>query len=239
MADNGPGGRWIDLGDGVYARRYAELDQTLGLIVGTERCLVVDTGRDEVHGAAFAAAIREITPLPWDAVITHAHWDHFFGTATFLPCRVWAHPRCREAIRTDAETQRAEWTRYYREQGKPDLAAALDAARVVLPTADVADRVDVDLGGRTVILRHPGSGHTAGDVVAHVPDAGVVFAGDLVEQGAPPSVGDDAYPAEWPRALDAVLALRPDVVVPGHGEPVDAAFVTRQRDELASAYSGG
>ncbi|MPY97009.1 MAG: MBL fold metallo-hydrolase [Actinophytocola sp.] len=229
-------GRWIDLGDGVYARRYAELDQTLGLVVGAERCLVIDTGRDEVHGAEFAAAIRTVTSLPWDVVITHAHWDHFFGTAAFLPCRVWAHPRCRGAILADAEAQRAEWTRYYREQGKPDLAADLAAARVVLPTEDVPDRVDVDLGGRRVVLLHPGRGHTAGDVVAHVSDAGVVFAGDLVEQGAPPSVGDDAYAAEWPRALDVVLALDPDVVVPGHGEPVDAAFVTRQRDDLARAY---
>ncbi len=233
MAD----GRWIELGDGVFARRYAELDQTLGLIVGAERCLVIDTGRDEVHGTELAAAIRAVTSLPWDVVITHAHWDHFFGTAAFLPCRVWAHPRCQETIRTDAEAQRAEWTQYYRDQGKPDLAADLDAARVVLPTDDVADRVDVDLGGRAVTVWHPGRGHTAGDVVVHVPDAGVVFAGDLVEQGAPPSVGEDAYPTEWPRALDAVLALAPDVVVPGHGEPVDAAFVTRQRDDLARQYS--
>ncbi len=220
----------------MYARRYGELDQTLGLVVGAERCLVIDTGRDEVHGTEFAAAIRTVTSLPWDVVITHAHWDHFFGTAAFLPRHVWAHPRCREAIHADAEAQRAEWTRYYREQGKPDLAADLATARVVLPTDDVADRVDVDLGGRTVVLRHPGPAHTAGDVVAHVPDAGAVFAGDLVEQGARPSVGGDAYPAEWPRALDVVLALDPDVVVPGHGEPVDAAFVTRQRDDLAWAY---
>lgn len=236
MTDSGLSGRWIELGDGVYARRYGELDQTLGLVVGAERCLVIDTGRDEMHGTEFAATIRTVTSLPWDVVITHAHWDHFFGTPAFLPCRVWAHPRCREAIRTNAEAQRTEWTRYYREQGKPHLAADLAAARVVLPTDDVADRVDVDIGGRTVVLRHPGRAHTAGDVVVHVPDARVVFAGDLVEQGAPPAVGDDAYPAEWPRALDVVLALDPDVVVPGHGEPVDAAFVTRQRDDLAWAY---
>lgn len=236
MADSGLSGRWIELADGVYARRYGELDQTLGLVVGGQRCLVIDTGRDEVHAAEFTAAIRTVTSLPWDVVITHAHWDHFFGTAAFLPCRVLAHPRCREAIRTDAEAQRADWMRYYREQGEPKLATDLAAARVVLPTEDVPDRMDVDLGGRTVVLRHPGRAHTAGDVAVQVPDAGVVFAGDLVEQGAPPSVGNDACPAEWPRALDVVLALNPDVVVPGHGEPVDAAFVIRQRDDLARAY---
>jgi glyoxylase-like metal-dependent hydrolase (beta-lactamase superfamily II) len=66
-----------------------------------------------------------------------------------------------------------------------------------------------------------------------VPDAAVVFAGDLVEQGAPPSIGPDAHPSDWPSALDAILALNPAVVVPGHGDPVDAGFVRRQRDELA------
>lgn len=226
-------GRWVGIGDGVYARRHGELDQTLGLVIGARRCLVIDTGRDAVHGAAFAAAIRELTPLPWEVLVTHAHWDHFFGTAAFTPCQVWAHPRCREAIAADAEAQRAEWIRHYREQGKPGFAADLAAARLELPTADVAERLELDLGGRAVVLCHPGRGHTAGDVVAHVPDARVVFAGDLVEQGAPPSAGPDAVPAEWPGTLDAVLALRPEIVVPGHGEPVDAAFVARQRDELA------
>jgi glyoxylase-like metal-dependent hydrolase (beta-lactamase superfamily II) len=66
----------------------------------------------------------------------------------------------------------------------------------------------------------------------HVPDAAVVFAGDLVEQGAPPDLGD-AVVAEWPATLDALLALHPAVVVPGHGEPVDPEFVAHQRTELA------
>jgi glyoxylase-like metal-dependent hydrolase (beta-lactamase superfamily II) len=59
-----------------------------------------------------------------------------------------------------------------------------------------------------------------------------VFAGDLVEQGAPPSVGPDSDLPAWPATLDALLALAPRVVVPGHGDPVDAAFVSEQRGEL-------
>jgi glyoxylase-like metal-dependent hydrolase (beta-lactamase superfamily II) len=65
-----------------------------------------------------------------------------------------------------------------------------------------------------------------------VPDAGVVFAGDLVEQGAPPDLENAVVP-EWPATLDAVLALEPRIVVPGHGDPVDPAFVAKQRAELA------
>jgi hypothetical protein len=60
----------------------------------------------------------------------------------------------------------------------------------------------------------------------------VTVAGDLVEEGAPPSFGD-AYPLEWPRTLDALLPRLHPVVVPGHGDVVDPAFVARQRDDLA------
>jgi glyoxylase-like metal-dependent hydrolase (beta-lactamase superfamily II) len=216
---------WLEVADGVYARRHAELDQTLGLVVGARRCLVVDSGTDETHGAEFAAAVREVTPLPWGLVITHAHFDHFFGTAAFLPCAVWAHARCRAALETGAEQQRAEWVARYREEGKPELADRLARARLVLPTDVFTDRVS---------LVHPGLGHTDHDVVVHVPDAGVVFAGDLVEQGQPASVGPDSVLARWPATLDAVLALGPRTIVPGHGEPVDPAFVRAQRDELSA-----
>ena len=59
-----------------------------------------------------------------------------------------------------------------------------------------------------------------------------MFAGDLVEQGAPPDLGD-AVVADWPATLDVLLALSPAVVVPGHGDPVETAFVEAQRAALA------
>jgi glyoxylase-like metal-dependent hydrolase (beta-lactamase superfamily II) len=90
----------------------------------------------------------------------------------------------------------------------------------------------LDLGGRAVRAFHPGRGHTGGDLVVHVPDAGVVFAGDLVEQGGPPQLGSDAYPGEWPTTSDSLLALHPTVIVPGHGEPVEPEFVRTQQSEL-------
>ncbi len=227
-------GRWLQVADGVYARRHAELDQTLGLVVGAERCLVVDSGTDETHGAELAAAVRELTPTPWTLVITHAHFDHFFGTAAFLPCPVWAHTRCRTALETGGEEHRRDWVARYRAQGRPELADRLARARLVLPSDVFTDRVALDLGGRTVHLRHPGLGHTDHDVIVHVPDAAVVFAGDLVEQGAPPSAGPDARPEHWPSTLDALLALAPRTVVPGHGEPVGPDFVRAQRDALSA-----
>jgi glyoxylase-like metal-dependent hydrolase (beta-lactamase superfamily II) len=225
---------WIEVADRVFARRHEALDQTLGLIVGGERCLVVDSGTDEVHGAAWRAAIRDVTPLPWTLLITHAHWDHFFGTAAFTPCPVWSHPLCANEIATNAEEHRARGLRNYPDQ--PDLAERMRTARVVVPTEHVDIRTSTELGDRTVTLLHPGRGHTGGDVVAYVPDTGTLFAGDLVEEGAPPAVGPDSYPREWPSTLDTLLALEAELIVPGHGNPVDRAFVADQRDELAGQY---
>jgi glyoxylase-like metal-dependent hydrolase (beta-lactamase superfamily II) len=222
-------GRWVEVADGVFARRYRELDLTVGLVLGAEQALVVDTRGDERQGAELAAAVRAVTPLPLQVAITHAHFDHCFGTAAFAPAAVHALPRCVQVIAATAAAQRAEWAARYRDEGDHATADALAATDPPLPagTAPTA----LDLGGRRADLRHLGRGHTDHDLVVHVPDAGVVFAGDLVEQGAPPDLGDAAVP-EWPRTLDALLRLAPDVVVPGHGNPVDTAFVAAQRDEL-------
>jgi hypothetical protein len=66
-----------------------------------------------------------------------------------------------------------------------------------------------------------------------VPDAdGLVIAGDLVEQGAPPQFGS-AFPLDWPQTLDAVAELVSGRLVPGHGAVVDREFVTAQRAEHA------
>jgi glyoxylase-like metal-dependent hydrolase (beta-lactamase superfamily II) len=223
-------GRWLEVGDRVLARRYRELDLTVGLVLGTERALVVDTRGDARQGAELAAAVREVTGLPLVVAITHAHFDHCFGTAAFAPAPVHALPRCRAVLAATAAAQRSRWAAHYRGRGDPGTADALAATEPVLPDADAP--AALDLGGRSAELLHLGRGHTDHDLVVAVPDAGIVFAGDLVEQGAPPDLEDAVVP-EWPATLDALLALRPRTVVPGHGDPVDPAFVAGQRAELA------
>ncbi|WP_098960573.1 MBL fold metallo-hydrolase [Pseudonocardia sp. N23] len=221
--------RWAEVADGVLARRHDELDLTTGLVVGGERALVVDTGGDHAQGARLFAAVREVTALPLVVAITHAHFDHCFGTGAFPPVAVHAHPRCRAAVASTARLQREEWTRYYRDRGDDETADALAATDPLLPGATVDPVLDVDLGGRTVRLLHPGRGHTDHDVVAVAGD--VVFAGDLVEQGAPPDYGD-AVVAEWPASVAAVLALGARTFVPGHGDPMSRREVEAQRDEM-------
>jgi len=229
-------GRWVEVAKGVYARRYEELDLTVGLVVGADRCLIVDTRGDLEQGAELAAAVRELTPLPWSVVYTHAHFDHAWGTEQFLPCEVWAHARCAPALNEDVDIVRTDWIAYYETEGKPEIADAISRTTITEPNHTFTDQVELDLGGRTAVLLHPGRAHTDHDVVVHVPDAAVVFTGDVVEHA---EHGFSAYSFSegtdlraWPDALDTILALEPRIVVPGHGEPVDTGFVAHHRDGL-------
>lgn len=231
---------WTEVGDGVLVRRYAELDLSVGLVLGDHGCLVVDTRGDVEQGAELAAAVRTLTRKPWQVVLTHGHFDHCLGTAALLPAPVWAHQGCRDDLAEGGARQHAEALEHHRGQ-RP-----VEQVRPVVPDRTVEHRIELDVGGRRVLLAHLGRGHTDHDLVVWVPDAGVVFAGDLVEQGAPPAF-EDAYPLHWPHAVTAMLALGsttgvpgtgPCTAVPGHGEPVDRRFVVAQRDELAELAAG-
>jgi glyoxylase-like metal-dependent hydrolase (beta-lactamase superfamily II) len=114
----------------------------------------------------------------------------------------------------------------------PDLAHELNGTPLDPPDRTFEDSVELDLGDRVVALRHLGRGHTDHDVVVHSPDTGVLFAGDLVEQGAPPGF-EDSFPLDWPAPLGMLLDYADGVVVPGHGEPVTREFVENQLTEVA------
>lgn len=208
----------------MLVRRYAELDLSVGLVMGDGGCLVVDTRGDERQGAELLAEVRRITRDPWTVAITHSHFDHSFGTRSFLGRPVWAHEGCRADLVENGGRARDEWARYYRDLGRPDIADDIAKTEIVPPDHLVTDRTRLVVGGRPIVLAHLGRGHSGNDLVVHVPDAGVVFAGDLVENGAPPAY-EDAYPLEWPATITRLLDLLDgglgEAALSGHG-PGDA-----------------
>ena len=141
--------------------------------------------------------------------------------------------RCARAIEVDGAADRERVATLYDRDDQPDVAEQLRQTPLVVPDRLVAESEVLDVGGRRVELRHLGRGHTDHDLVVVVPDAGVVLAGDLVEEGAPTQF-KDAHPLDWPATLDALLAgTTADTVVPGHGDVVDRHFVRAQRAVLA------
>jgi glyoxylase-like metal-dependent hydrolase (beta-lactamase superfamily II) len=230
---------WQEVGAGIYVRRHAELDLNCGLVVGDGACLVVDTRSSLGEAAELIDAIRAVTPHPWTVVNTHAHYDHCFGNAAFRPAPVWGARGCAEDLAASGELQRAAAVAQLREAGDVEAADLVQAAPIDPPDHVVDDPAFLDIGGREVVLRFLGRGHTGSDLVVEVEDGSdgtVVFAGDLVEEGAPPAF-DDAFPADWPATLGRVHALARGPVVPGHGAVVDAAFVGAQREELLAVLT--
>lgn len=91
-----------------------------------------------------------------------------------------------------------------------------DGIDVTPPTRDFEGEVSLDVGGRKLRLLEVGPAHTPGDLIVHVPDARVVYAGDILFVGATPVMW--AGPViNWIGAIDRLLALDADTFVPGHG----------------------
>ncbi len=226
---------FAEIGDGVLVARTSPLDVNVALVLGDESALMVDTLSTEGQARDLLGAARGITTLPLEVLNTHFHFDHCFGNSVFAAAgaRIWSHPRAAAEL-----TERgSHWQhRWYSDwaTAEPELAQGLAAATICPATEFVGASEVLDLGGRRVTLAHFGHGHTDGDVVALVPDAGVVVAGDLIESSGPPDFSD-AHPLEWPRTVAAMLQVAPagSRFVPGHGALVDATFVHTQHDALA------
>jgi glyoxylase-like metal-dependent hydrolase (beta-lactamase superfamily II) len=227
---------FAEVGRDVYVLRYPVLDVNVTLVVGDGAALVVDTLSTAAQATELATAVRRVTPHPWAIVNTHHHSDHCFGNATLADrdCAIWAHEEAATLLRDHAAKLQREW---YEEwlPTHPDLAAGLAEVVVRPPNRTVHLESTVDVGGRPVVLRHFGRGHTAGDLVVHVPDADVLVAGDLVEESGPPMFGD-AYPLDWPDTVAALVRVTSPatVVVPGHGAPVDREFTGQQHGDLVA-----
>ena len=217
---------WREIADRVFVRRYRFYDQTIGAILGAERVVVIDTRSTLRQADELRSELRALTELPVVVVDTHGHYDHVFGNSVFRPCEIWGHVRCVTMIEETGERQRAGAA-----EGMPSLAAEL--AEVVLdpPDRTFETSASIDLGGRLIDLRYLGRGHTDNDVIVLVPDADVLFAGDLLENGATPYFGD-SYPLDWPATARALLELVSGVVAAGHGEPAGRDFAVRQAAEF-------
>ena len=227
--------RFVEVADRVHVLREPLLHVNVTLVVGDGAALLVDTLSTAAQARELADAARAVTPYPWTLVNTHHHFDHCFGNATLAadpPRPVYAHELAIAALRDRPdELRRAAYEEIRDEQ--PALAAQLGDTELLAPTHPVHSETMLDIGGRRVVLRHPGRGHTDADLVVQVPDADVLVAGDLVEQSGPPAF-EESYPLQWPDAVAELLRLTTPstVVVPGHGEPVDVEFVRAQHTRL-------
>ena len=225
---------WDEVGPDCFRRRYQSFDLNIGVVRGADGLLIIDTRCHPGEARELLDDLRVLGTQPVRRIVnSHWHFDHCWGNATIRASapgiEIYGHERLGawqerhfDAYRARVRAKRPEW------------ADELDAVVPIAPDHLVHNQAVIDLGDRAVALRHPGRGHTDNDLVVVVPDADVVFAGDIVEESAPPAYGDDSFPFEWPASNTRVLDwITPDaIVVPGHGDIVDRAFVARQLLDL-------
>jgi len=211
------------LADGVYAAVSPDRSKSgsnAGFIVGTNGVAVVDTFTNVASARDLLAEIRKVTNLPIRFVInTHYHLDHTGGNAAFADSGATIL-----AQRNLRGWERTENLKFFGPNPKPEDKARVES--LVLPDMVYSDAVDIYLGSRLVQVRYM-LGHTGGDSVIIIPDANVVFAGDLVWQHHLPNLIDATTDA-WIKTLDQLLADHPAATfLSGHG---DVASVQDVRD---------
>jgi glyoxylase-like metal-dependent hydrolase (beta-lactamase superfamily II) len=216
-----------ELGDGVFRRRYESLDLNVGIVIGATAVLVIDTRASHQQADELRDELGRLTPLPVGWVVnTHFHWDHTWGNARFLPAPVWGHDRCRSEMVAKGEEVRARVLASL----PPQHHDAVREVEIVPPDHTFAEAATLDLGNRRVRLAYRGRAHTNSDITVAVPDADVLFLGDMIEEGAPPAFGD-SFPLDWAPTLRATPGA--GTMVPGHGNVVDRDYVATQTAEIA------
>lgn len=186
-----------------------------GFVVTKDGVVVFDALASPPLAEKLLGLIHGVTRQPIRRVIvSHYHADHFYGLQVFKAqgAEVWAHRLAEGATRTEDAALRLA-------QRKEALFPWVDEnTRLLEADRFIEGDMDFELGGVAFALRHVGPAHSSEDLAMMVKTDGVLYAGDLVFRGRVPFVGD-ADSRAWIAALGKLLALDPEVLVPGHGEP--------------------
>jgi len=214
-----------ELADGVFRRRYESLDLNVGVVLGEQGLLVIDTRASHVEADELRQELRTLTTLPVRWVVdTHWHWDHTFGNARFPEAEIWGHELCRKTMVELGDSMKEDAAAWL-----PDRLEEIAEVVITPPTSVFGTAARIDLGPVVVEMTHHGRGHTDSDIVVTVGD--VSFMGDLLEEGAPP-VFDDGFPLSWPITLEAAADIGSSIIVPGHGDYLDRAGAAAQLEEI-------
>ncbi len=172
--------------------------------------LVVDTGLNAEEGRRLLAEIRKVSPAPVRWIVnTHYHPDHRGGNSV---------------VGANATIISTEYTRERMAQGN-----ASHKGPSVVPRGELR----LFVGGHEVRIYHPGPAHTLGDLVVYFPDQRAIATGDLFLTNSCPAM-DEGDMENWIAALDHMLALPVEKVVPGHFELAGRTELKRFRDYLAA-----
>jgi glyoxylase-like metal-dependent hydrolase (beta-lactamase superfamily II) len=206
------------IGPDLYAFT-AEGDPNSGVIVGDDGVMVIDAQATPVMARQVIDRVAKVTDKPIKYVLlSHYHAVRVLGASAYKGAEILASAATRELIaergQADMDSEIGRFPRLFR--------AVESIPGLTWPSITFPDQMSVWLGKREVRIMHIGRGHTAGDVVAYVPDANVVFSGDLVEYHSACYCGD-AHFTDWPATLDRLAEFSAQALVPGRGAALKTA----------------
>ena len=234
-------GKPKEIADGVFVvpDGRVPLVPNVGVIVGTRAALVIDVGLGPHNGSSVHDMARELTGDRLLLVtLTHFHPEHGFGAQAFDDVTIVYNRPQHEEFREKA----AGYLDTFRGLGDA-VAHELEDVEFVDPHIVYDGAADLDLGGKVVQLRQRGPAHTRGDQSIFLPDARILFTGDLTENRFLPifpffpPYDVDVDGSRWMRVLDELKGLDPQTVVPGHGELADPGLLTTTSEYLAMLKS--
>lgn len=229
-----------DLGDGCHA--WLQPDggwgwSNSGLITGSGTSLVVDTLFDLALTRSMLDAITPVTDAHPVATLvnTHSDGDHTHGNELLRDVEIIASEAAAALITQEEVDALVALTKLPDARGefvrKVFGPFEFEGITATPPTRTFAGRESLDVGGREVRLIQVGPAHTPGDTIVHVPDARLLYAGDVLFIGGTPIVWTG--PVErWIAACDLMLDLDVDAIVPGHGPVGGKPDVARMREYL-------
>jgi cyclase len=217
------------IGNGIWAAIVSDeglAGGNAGFVIGDDGVVVIDTFQDPRPAKALLADIRKLTPLPIRFVVnTHYHLDHVNGNDVFAAAgaTIVAHRNVRAWMRT-------ENIKMLDPPVTPEKKARVES--LTLPTVVHDGHLDLYLRSRRINVRYY-PGHTGGDSVVWIPDAHLVFCGDMLWKQHVPNL-IDATTKAWVDSLDAMQKdYGPSTWVPGHGGIANAQDVLTFRKYLA------
>jgi glyoxylase-like metal-dependent hydrolase (beta-lactamase superfamily II) len=207
------------------------LNANLGLVVTTEGALLIDSGATFQSARKIAEAARKVTSQPIRWVINTGGQDHrWLGNGYFKAqgAEIMAHAGAEADMRARGPEQL--------RANAPVLKDKQDGTKLVLPTRWLRDAdTTLNMGGVTVQVVHRQGGHTPGDSMVWLPQSGVVFTGDVVYVDRILGLHPVSKTKAWLASFQALEALNPKVVVPGHGRVSSLAQARKDTGDLLRA----
>ncbi|WP_419906733.1 MBL fold metallo-hydrolase [Hoeflea sp.] len=215
----------------------AEGDPNTGVIIGDDSVMIIDAQATPRLANKVVEKIRTVTDKPIKyVVLSHYHAVRVLGASAYNAEQIIASEKCRSMV---AERGQEDWDSEFERfprlfQGHESIPG------LTWPTMTFTQKMTVYLGRRRVDLMHLGRAHTAGDIVAWVPDEGVMFTGDIVEYHSACYCGDGHF-GDWGATLDAIKAFEPRAIAPGRGDALVGdemvyAAIENTRNFVASTY---